>query len=202
MNFEDKMSLLIPAFLRGELSDSERRDVEALAAKSPEFAAEIAFQRNLKTAVHHDEDSFVPGELGWAKLSKAIGAVDAETSVMTPAPSSQVKFWKYAAAILAVAAVGQAGLLGVMATQPDTATQYSFATDETDSLNRVKLGFNPDVSLTIITKTLQLHDASIIAGPSSLGLYDVKFKSEQACADSVDALKAIPAVIDTVTACK
>lgn len=199
-NFEDKISLLIPAFLRGELSESERREVEEHASKNPEIAAEIEFQRNLKVAIQPDQASFEPGELGWAKLSKAIDAADVTSPATISAPKQQ--YWKYAAAILAVLAIGQAGVLGTIATKPKQDAQYLYASEASDNINIIKLGFSPNVSENTITKLLQKHEASIIAGPSSLGLYDVKFKSDHACKEAMDVFKTTPTIIDTLTPCR
>jgi len=201
-NFEDKISLMIPAYLRGELSDAERQEVEMLAEKNPSIAADIEFQKNLKTALKSDEDTFQPGELGWARLSKAMAEDDANKSAIVESVLKAPKFWKYAAAILVVAAVGQAGVIGSMASKSGENSQYLTASENIPSLPSVKLGFNPDISADKITETLQSAEVSIIAGPSSLGLYDIQFSSAEACVQGVKNLKANPDVVDMVTACE
>jgi len=71
-HLEDKISLMIPAYLRGELSEAERLEVETSAAENPAIAADIEFQKNLKDALKPDEAAFKPGELDWARLSKSM----------------------------------------------------------------------------------------------------------------------------------
>ena len=170
-NIEDKISLLIPAFLRGELSESEQQEVELHALNNPNIAAEIEFQKNLKMALKHNQDNYEPGELGWAKLSKAMETTDIASPKEMKAPASKVKFWKYAAAILAVASIGQAGILGTIAAKSNQNAQYSYASETLTKNHIVKLGFNPEVNEDTITITLQSNNASIVSGPSSLGLY-------------------------------
>jgi len=93
MSFNDKISLMIPAYLRGELSEEDRQQVEKLAAENPDIAADIEFQRNIKLALSKDENTYEPGDLGWAKLSKAMQSV---SGVIIDGPSSlglyQVEF--------------------------------------------------------------------------------------------------------------
>ncbi|MEP3891004.1 MAG: zf-HC2 domain-containing protein [Hellea sp.] len=197
-SFEDKVSLMIPAYLRGELSGPERREVETFAAKNPTIAADIAFQKNLKSALKPDEDRFEPGELGWARLSKGMRQ---EEPVLGEA-TSKPKFWRYAAAILAVAAIGQAGVLGSIAFRGNDAAQYRTASESPVQAYTIKLGFNPNVTEGQLAETLRSVDAAIIAGPSSLGLYDIQFKSEIACMKGADVFKTNRDIIDTVTACE
>jgi len=61
MNIEDKTSLMIPAYLRGELSEPERQEIERLASENPRIAADIELQKNLKRALSKEEGAFEPG---------------------------------------------------------------------------------------------------------------------------------------------
>ncbi len=47
MTQEETYSLLMPRFLRGELSAIEMAEFEAYLNENPEFQADIEFQRNL-----------------------------------------------------------------------------------------------------------------------------------------------------------
>lgn len=197
-NFEDKISLMIPAYLRGDLSPSEMEQVESIAAKNPEIAADIEFQKNLKANLKAKQDSFEPGELGWARLSKAMKQTDfGENKIVEPP-----KFWRYTAAILAVAAIGQAGVLAAFTMNKDEAPQYITVSDELRTSNVIKIGLHPDSTTKTLTETLHLVDGTIIQGPSSLGLYQVQFKSETVCLEAIDRLKALDAIIDTITPCE
>jgi len=76
--------------------------VESCAAENPAIAADIEFQKNLKDALKPDEAAFKPGELDWARLSKSM---EQEGQVPEYAAQKKPQFWRYAAAILAVAAI-------------------------------------------------------------------------------------------------
>jgi len=196
--FEDRISLMIPAYLRGELSETDRQEVESLAAKNPEIAADIEFQKNLKSAFTTDENTYEPGDLGWARLSKAMAQSDNIEHTMTSEP----KFWHYAAAVLAIAVIGQAGVLGTMIFNETQEAQYVMASDNSPEGTTTNLGFNSEISVHQFTQALELTKGTIIAGPSSLGLYQVRFESKSACLTAIDTLKKQTDVIDTVSSCE
>jgi len=197
-SFEDKISLMIPAYLRGELSESDRKEVETLAAKNPEIAADIEFQKNLKSALAKDENAYEPGDLGWARLSKAMENSDEGPNEAAKKP----KFWRYAAAVLAVAVIGQAGVLGSMAFNKGQDAQYVTVSETSKAADTIKLGLHKELTVNQLTQILQLVDGSIIAGPSALGLYQVQFKSGSECLTAIDSLQKQRDVVDTVTSCE
>lgn len=197
-SFEDKISLMIPAYLRGELSESERQEVESLAAKNPEIAADIEFQRNLRSGLQDKNGEFEPGELGWARLSKAMGSAN---DVVDDAPARPM-FWRAAAAVMAVAVVGQAGVIGTMASNDKSAPQYATVSEASEKTNIVKVGFNPAVTEETFRQTLQTASAKIVSGPSALGLYDVQFQSQNACLEAVTLFKTKTEIVDTVSSCE
>ena len=197
MSFEDKISLMIPAYLRGELSEAARQEVEKLAAENPDVAADIEFQKNLKLALGKDENAYEPGDLGWAKLSKAMELSDGAEGKAV----SQPKFWRYAAAVLAVAAIGQAGVLGSLAVNKGPEAQYITASEAFDGKYTAKMAFNINATGGQITQTLQSVSGVIVDGPSSLGLYQVEFKSKSDCQKAADQFQAQREIIETISAC-
>lgn len=198
-SIEDKISLMIPAYLRGDLTDVERREVEMAAAANASVAADIKFQKNLKSGLKSDEDGFAPGELGWAKLSKAINQEDAALEKVATEP----RFWKYATAILAVATIGQAGVLGAVASKDDVAAQYTTVSEFPSQIFATsKVGFIPEVTESQLTESLLFVDATIVAGPSSLGLYKVQFESKSACMRALDVFETQKSIVDTFSACE
>jgi len=197
-SFEDKISLMIPAYLRGELSEEERQEIENLAAINPEIAADIEFQKNLKASLTKDENAYEPGDLGWAKLSKAME--DSEKS--NGRATAQPKFWRYTAAILAVAAIGQAGVLGSLAFSKSEDAQYVTASEApSDKAYSTKVAFDAELTMSKLTETLQTVDGVIIEGPSSLGLYKVRFKSEASCKKAIENFQLWSDLVETVSSC-
>lgn len=205
MTFEDKMSLKIPAFLRGELSDEEMRELKALTASNPEFAADVEFQKQLKSAVRDTDNDFVPGEMGWAKLSKVMkeDATSSTESVTVAANDSGrvPKFWRYAAAILAVAAIGQAGIIGSMGIGEKAEPQYVTVSEIATTKNTVKISFADNVTLYQLTQNLLDLNGTIVSGPSALGLYAVSFQSLEACDKAVKSLETDSTIVESVSSC-
>jgi len=67
---------------------------------------------------------------------------------------------------------------------------------------KTKLGFNPSVTESELREALLSHEASIVAGPSSLGLYDIQFNSKASCLSALKAFKARKDIVDTVSNCE
>ena len=210
MNIEDKTSLMIPAYLRGELSAAEQQEIERLAAQNPQIAADIELQKNLKMALSKDRDAFEPGALDWARLSKAMNKPDIETSdtlhmADTLHKKETPQYWRYAAIMLAVITIGQAGVLGTQAfnsKQDDQSPQYVAVSEAPTGTLSAKFGFKSDAKASELTQALQSIEGTIINGPSSLGLYHIKFKSEAACLTAIDTLGNTPSLVSTVSACE
>lgn len=197
-NLDDKISLMIPSYLNGTLSDAETQEVDNYAAQNPDVAADIEFQRKLKEAVKPADTDFVPGELGWAKLSKAMQ--EAETLAANDNPK-RPKFWQVAAAILAVAVIGQAGMIGTMMSGEKSDAKYVTVSETPVLDDTIKLSFKSDITAKEMTDILTGIKGNIISGPSALGLYEVAFKSESECSDAVSALKAELDAIETISGC-
>jgi len=211
MNIEDKTSLMIPAYLRGELSEPERQEIERLASENPRIAADIELQKNLKRALSKEEGAFEPGPLDWSRLSKAMNASDTESIHIHRSAAndthltSKTQYWRYAAILLGVATIGQAGLLGSQMLHQDKdelSAQYVAVSEPPTPHISAKFGFKSDVSAAELTQALQKVEGTIIDGPSSLGLYQVEFKSNQACLVAVDTLKDTANIVETVSGCE
>lgn len=198
MTDEDRISLLIPAYLRGELSDSDRREVETLSKQNPAIAADIEFQKNLKQALSENKNDFASGELGWARLSKAIEESQPEQTKT----KSQPAYWRYAAIALAVIAVGQTGLLSSLMVQDNPGSQYMPVSEPGTALNTAKIGFAQDTLTHDVTAALRSVNGTIISGPSSLGLYEVKFETIAACQTASEKLQSEPFIASMISDCE
>lgn len=194
-NQRDYFSLLIPAYLRGELEREDVAKLEAAAKTDPEIAADIDFQRNLRSAAVED----VSEESGWDRLQAAmkseapapaktpvLALVSSQTDISSPIaansndPKSVSPFWRIAAIALAVASIGQV-TLSAMNTEPAadiylTASEAGYIQDAT-----LKVGFSETALLGDVTNILTETDGKIVDGPSALGLYAVTYQSPEAC---------------------
>ena len=198
MTIEDRISLLIPAYLRGELSDIEREEIETLSAQNPAIAADIELQKNLKQALSDNESDFVPGDLGWARLSKAIDASQPTHVKTKPLPA----YWRYAAIALAAVTVGQTGLLGSLMVNDTQDAQYMPVSETHAAPYTAKIEFAKDTFTHDVTAALRSVDGSIISGPSSLGLYQVKFESTAACQSASEKLQSEPVIASMISSCE
>lgn len=218
-DFEDSVSLEIPAYLRGELSPEDMSRIEELAKNNEHIAADIEFQRMLMDAVKDDAGVTPVSEFEWARLSKAmnsdmlghdtqetrqIAANDHDSSYAAnsgPVPAANRSgFWKIAAAALAVVALGQAGVMASKFSAQYDAARYVTVSEEGNSMY-IDLAFAKTAVQTDVTQLLQDVDGVFVSGPSALGLYKVKFKSKDACFTASKAFKANLKVVHTATKC-
>jgi len=87
------------------------------------------------------------------------------------------KIWRYAAAILMVAVIGQAAFIGTKL-QSGNSDKYLTADDTASQNYRLKVGFGDKATLADVTELMKETNGHVMAGPSSLGLYVIRFSSE------------------------
>jgi anti-sigma factor RsiW len=160
------------AYVRGRLPTEEARRVAEEAARRPGLAAEIALMRGIAAAVDADADAPAPGELGWARLSRAL---EKEPRPATRRPP----LWQLAAASAAAVVVWQ--LLAVpLLMSPDPGARYAPVTQQPASDLSLSVAFVPTASEEAIRALLREIDAQITAGPSAVGLWRLGFQSDAA----------------------
>ncbi len=203
--FEDKISAMIPDYLNGHLSEADRKLVEDSAANNSVIAADLEFQSRLKDAVKTPRDEFEPGDLDWARLSKAMTAEPQNLSLgMSDVANDRAgtpKFWRYAAVLLAVLAIGQAGVLGSIAINESSEPQYVTVSEAVTSSYSSKVGFVDNLTVKEMNEIVFLVGGNIISGPSALGLYDIDFSSKEACDEAYKMLQLRAEKIETISLC-
>ena len=187
-DFKDEISLLIPAYLRGELSAADIERVEAAAANDPEIKADLEFQRGLRVTLQSENSTQMSDDLGWARLSRAMNeaeeaandnprlATNAANDVGTP----RSKFWMGATAALALLALGQFGVMAKMQNGDQEQGKYTLVT-ETMGGTQAKIAPLPELRMEALNDILDAVDGQIVSGPSALGLYDIQFETKEAC---------------------
>lgn len=203
MTHEQTYSLLIPLYLRGELSADERTEFESYRDENPDFQADIEFQRNLMAA-RPDDNVPIDLEFGWAKLSRSIDALEAEESpsldrlaVDKPQNTSVLgNMWKIAAVMLACLSVGQA--LYITNSDP---SEYQLASEKDADGVTLQVGFESSLSLNEISRFLVEHKSQIISGPGKLEIYTLSFSDMQRCESAIKALTSKEQFVDTYTSC-
>jgi len=218
-NRRDYFSLLIPAYLRGDLDSEKVLELEAAAKLDSEISADIELQRNLKELVTLSEEK--PAEDGWEKLQAAMRTEGSqqqkntpslalvssrdkveETKDITAANSNEPKgvnpFWRIAAVALAIVGVTQLSLSGE--NSESSSDLYLTASEAGHEPNAtLKLGFSETALLSDMTHILAETDGKIINGPSALGLYSVTFATSEACLEAHAKLSRIDVFLDVET---
>jgi len=196
----DELSLKIPAFLRGELTDVEMAEIKAFAGGNPEFAADLEFQKSLGQSLKEDAPDAQGLEFGWARLSKAIDEEPAANAVPgmaanDPAPS---RFWQYAAAFLACMVIGQTAFMGLGGN--DSNDIYQMA-GENEAGFAMTVQINASATGKALTDFLTARDGVVTSGPDKDGQYRIAFGDQESCETARSGLAVTDALFKTYSAC-
>lgn len=159
----------------GQLPEAERRALEQKMAEDPVLAREAEFAKTLRHAVQ-EEPADGPGALGLARLQKAIRAEQTETPAVLP----RKNFWRpVAIAASVIVAVQAALLLGPAPLDDGTAVNVAPASGEpSEKAPHLQIVFDPSATMADIQTAVLRVDASIVAGPSALGILQLRLPSE------------------------
>ena len=202
MTREETFSLLIPRYLREELSAAQTADFEAYLGENPDFEADIEFQRNLMAARDNVPEASSL-EFGWARLSRSIDNLEPQTPEISNTetkPENASIFggmWKVAAIALACISIGQAFYI----TNSDAHKQYQLASEQEAPGVSLQLSFKADANFTQLSELLTQHNSQIISGPSTLGIYTLSFTDKENCLSMISTLTSKESLVDTYTSC-
>jgi anti-sigma factor RsiW len=173
------VNALLPWYLNGTLSQTERAQVEALLRESPETEAELQMWR----AVQRDARAQTmeqPGvDFGWQRLRRDLKREQRRGSQ---------RIWRLAAAASVLMIVG---LQTTILMRSESGTRYeplSGALSIPANAWRVQVRFAESATIADINALLLRLDARVISGPSALGLFELALPRE-AAADA-QALRA------------
>jgi|GEM_PF-800892 len=172
---DEKLALLV----NGQLDKAESEALEREIAQAPELAQEADFLKALQVGMQSSEEP-TPGAMGLARLQRDIRNQQTQTSRQEPQASkpSTGSFWKPLALAASV-------LLGVQ-----TLVMGSWQMSSVEGVNvmpmsgsklgevgaqgaRLQLVFNDAATAAQMASLLLAVNASIIDGPSALGIYTV-----------------------------
>jgi anti-sigma-K factor RskA len=180
----------VVAYVRGRLTPDEAQRLEAEATSRPELAAEIALIRGVLASFDAEAGSPAPGELGWARLSRAI---DAEPRrALAPAPRARRPLWPLAASAAAAVLVWQVAAVPLL-TRPGQEPGYAPVSEAPAGLT-LDVAFAPEASEGAIRELLRSVDAQVSGGPSAIGLWQLSFPSAEARDSAMETLAAAPIV--------
>ncbi|MEM7693080.1 MAG: hypothetical protein AAF318_01405 [Pseudomonadota bacterium] len=186
-------SAALQDLVRGRLSEAETERLNDAIRDDPALEAEYRLISALNTA--DPAPHAFPGELGWARLSKAI---DNEPAQKSQGP--RVTLWQAAAGV-AVAVVAWQFTVAPLLVQ-DAAPRYVTATGTSAPAGEATLRVTiaPTASERTIRTLLRDAGAQIVDGPSAIGLYTLGFQTEDARTAGVGLFAASPTVITPVAA--
>ena len=180
-------------YVRGVAPPELSGRIEAMMANDPVFKAEIALMRGLGPALQDNDAGQTPTEFGWRRVEAAIRR---EGTGQRTAPSRrQMVIWRVAAVFLGIAVLGQAGYITSLPTTVE-APIYRTASGATEEYV-LGVAFAPNATAAEIADLLRDAGASVIDGPSALGLYRVAFASQEALRDGQTQFGTSP-LIDLV----
>ncbi|HEU4780227.1 MAG TPA: hypothetical protein VFS58_10135 [Steroidobacteraceae bacterium] len=173
------MNSLIPWYLNGTLSETERAQVESLLRDSPDAESELQLWRAVQQDARTQSISQPGVDFGWQRLRRDLKREQRRGSQQT---------WRLAAAASVLMIVG---LQTAILMRQDSGTRYeplSGTLAIPANAWRVQVRFAESAAMTDINALLLRLDARVIGGPSALGIYELALPRE-AAADA-QALRA------------
>lgn len=190
---EQDVSELLPAYVAGRLSASERAKVEAAVAADGRLAADLAFYRAMQQQVRATAEAGAPpGQFGWARLQKAIRA-------STPsAPSRAKEAWRIAAIALAGVVGVESFLLAAGAFNPPAPRYVPVAQAPAEGELSLSVAFAPEATEAALRALLVETNATIVAGPTAIGFYELRFADAAALDAARKRFLARPELVESV----
>lgn len=193
---DDAVSQLLLDYARGRLSRDHQAQISEELAQYPEYLEELEYYQNLTKAGSLEQEISSPGELGWARLSRAIDAE--ERSIPKHAANDSHPYWRYATFALAALAIMQTAFLsGSIFSQKEPI--YVSVSEKTESFDSQVI-FSPDAIEADISALLRTTKGNIISGPSAIGAYTVRFSSEENRQAGIEQLRQSHDIIERATA--
>jgi hypothetical protein len=190
----DEMMLDLPFHANGTLSEAERAEIDAWLAEDALARAEAADLAAMRDEMQAEEVRS-PGEFGLVRLMRDVGREQA-APVATPV-ASRPWIWQAVAAVAMVGLIGQALLPGapgpgaapeVVASAPADLGPADLPPDDLAAAPppafemagvgpdgpTLTVAFAPDATEAALRDLLLAEGIEIVAGPSALGLYQLR----------------------------
>ena len=176
---------LLPLYLNNRLDGPDKEQVEAATGKDPDLQRELTFLQLVKHQVRC-EDIATPGEMGWARLKRDIDAEEnrLQRQSSSPEPSVIPGWWKTAAVAASLALVIQTTVL-IQHRSPPAESYRPLSSNQFESTVNVK--FDTGVSESQLRQLIVELQGDIVEGPSTEGVYQIRFKNRQAAITQLNA---------------
>lgn len=191
LSTEDQ-SILLLDYVKGRASQEMGTQIEYAATQDTRVAEELAYYRGLSSSVDAISGNAPVDEVAWARISEAI---DQQGGRVPSAANDNGRRWQYVAAVLALVVVGQTGL--ILNTPQRTDIQY-VPVEEASDFVRLQVTFAEGVTEQQMRTLVQEVGGEFSGGPGVLGVYEIRFPSEEARKLAYDRFSRVPSLIDTV----
>lgn len=179
---------LLPFHASQTLDDAQAEQVRAGLQRYPELAAELAWLQGMRKTMQDQPLAPLPaGDLGWSTLAGRIEG-QRQPKLARPAPAGiawpeKLRAWlqRNFVPVMATACavlVAQAVVIATLV-QQDPGYVAAGAPDQvsgTSSGVLLHVTIAPTVTQTQLTETLHRHKATIVQGPTALGIYTLQIK--------------------------
>ena len=194
----DDISECLLDYAKGRLSVQECAKVDAIVQGSPAMLEELEYYKALSHAAAQDlHDDTSPGELSWARLSRELYNAG-HANAAPVAANDNSRLWRYATMALGVVVIGQFAAM-FTGNRPGEEPRY-IPVAEAPAEFSAQITFAPDASELAIRELLIATKATIIAGPSAIGVYQLGFASADARAQGVSEMSAASDIVDSAAA--
>ncbi len=198
MTDDDPIDPRVRDYIAGRLSAEDEAALLAEAERSSALKADLRLASSLRAVSETD----VPEtEFGWARLSRAIETETKAGPVNDNFPRflRTQRFSALQTAGLAAVAV-LIWQIAAVPMQNGSGPEAQFVPVSEQQVEHVlTVAFTPDAKIDDVTRLLQAISGEIIAGPSALGLYRVRFDDAEASARGAELLNARTDLIESVT---
>ncbi|MEM6608048.1 MAG: hypothetical protein AAF689_05660 [Pseudomonadota bacterium] len=219
-----EIEALLPFLANDTLAGQDRADVQAAVDDDAGLAAELQVLKAIRDQMQAEPAETSPGELGLARLMRDIDREAAQTPApVEDAPSnvvplSRLRLWQAAAVVVLGIGIGQAVLTpqgitpeapGLAETEMQPTSTLERSADGADfalagadapvSDTAFRVIFAPDTTERQMRTVLLEAGLEIVAGPSSIGFYDLAPLDGDAGRDAArQALVDAGAMIETL----
>lgn len=183
------IAALLPFWVNGTLTSDEAAAVEAAVAADPALAKEVVFLQAVRSQMQTIQPGYSPGEIGLARLKRAITAQPDAAPARRDVPLRIV-----VAATVVAAMVGFAANETLRGPQPAEYVQASGGAD----VPALVVAFQGHATSQAISDFLLAKGLVILDGPSAIGLYRIAPTDAVDLAGLAEQLQARSDLFDVV----
>jgi hypothetical protein len=183
------IAALLPFWVNGTLTSDEAAAVEAAVAADPALAKEVVFLQAVRSQMQTIQPGYSPGEIGLARLKRAITAQPDAAPARRDVPLRLV-----VAATVVAAMVGFAANETLRGPQPAEYVQASGGAD----VPALVVAFQGNATSQAISDFLLAKGLVILDGPSAIGLYRIAPTDAVDLAGLAEQLQARSDLFDVV----